>query len=161
MKKVFPHPLLSLFIILMWILLSGLTVGQFLLGVAVSIIAGRNMVYLRPEKVHIHNWHLLVKLFFRILADITRSNLAVASIILTGGEKKYQFGFMIVPLDLQNRTGLAVLACILTATPGTAWIAYDSKNSELLLHVLDLTDEAYWRNLIKRRYESLLLEIFK
>jgi len=68
---------------------------------------------------------------------------------------------MVVSLDLQDSTGLAVLACIITVTPGTVWIAYDSKSSELLLHVLGLTDEAYWRNLIKHRYENLLAEIFE
>lgn len=160
MKKFFPYPLLSLFVLFMWLLLSGFTVGQFLLGSAVCVIAGLSMVHLQPEKTHIRNWHLIPKLFFRVLIDITRSNLAVAYIILTRGRKKHQDGFMIIPLDLKNRMGLIVLAGIITSTPGTVWVGYDNKKGKLLLHVLDLTDEVYWRNLIKKRYESLLLEIF-
>ena len=54
---------------------------------------------------------------------------------------------------------LAVLACILTCTPGTAWVEYDSTANKLLIHVFDLVDEAYWIDLIKNRYERLLLEM--
>src|SRR3546814_1767457 len=51
-------------------------------------------------------------------------------------------GFILLPLDLRNRYGLAVLGIIITATPGTLWMQYDSARSVLLVHVLDLVDEA-------------------
>ena len=66
---------------------------------------------------------------------------------------------IVVPLDLRDPTGLAILACIVTSTPGTAWVEYSSTESKLLLHVFDLVDEAYWIDLIKNRYERLLLDI--
>jgi multicomponent K+:H+ antiporter subunit E len=53
-----------------------------------------------------------------------------------------------------------VLACILTATPGTAWVEFDSKDGWLLLHVLDLIDQETWVDIVKNRYEQPLLEIF-
>ncbi|MNV61329.1 putative monovalent cation/H+ antiporter subunit E [compost metagenome] len=65
-----------------------------------------------------------------------------------------------MPLDLRNRYGLAVLAIILTSTPGTLWVQYDRATGSLLLHVLDLIEEGEWIDLIKGRYERLLLEIF-
>ena len=70
-------------------------------------------------------------------------------------------GFVVIPLDLHDRTGLAVLACIVTSTPGTAWIEYAPDSGVLLIHVLDLVDEAEWVALIKNRYEALLMEIFE
>lgn len=160
MNKIFPHPVLSLFILLMWLLLSGFTVGQFLIGLGVALFGGMVMVLLDPPKVRIQNWHLLPLLFYRVVVDITISNLTVAYIIVTGRRTKKNKGFMFVPLDLRNRTALAVLGSIVTATPGTVWVAYDSKSSRLMLHVLDLHDETYWCALIKNRYERLLLEIF-
>ncbi|MGP1664783.1 MAG: Na+/H+ antiporter subunit E, partial [Rhodanobacter sp.] len=57
--------------------------------------------------------------------------------------------------------GLAVLACIITSTPGTIWVSYDSVRSVLLIHVLDLVDEQSWISSIKQRYERPLLEIFQ
>ena len=53
-------------------------------------------------------------------------------------------GFVRIPLDMRAPYGLAALACILTATPGTVWVDYDAAEGTMLLHVLDLTDEEEW-----------------
>ncbi|MFC7544175.1 Na+/H+ antiporter subunit E [Siccirubricoccus deserti] len=68
---------------------------------------------------------------------------------------------MLIPLDMRNPYGLAALACIVTATPGTVWVEYDSTRSTMLLHVLDLIDEAQWRQIIKDHYERPLMEVFE
>ena len=49
----------------------------------------------------------------------------------------------------------------ITATPGTLWLQYDRSRSILLLHVLDMVDDQQWIDLIKNRYERLLMEIFE
>lgn len=161
MRRIFPYPLLAISLILMWMLLTSFTPGQFLLGLGVAIICSFAMARLKPDKVHIRSWITIPKLFFIVLFDITMSNLAVARIILTPSRSKGKSGFMIITLDMADRTGIAVLGCILTATPGTAWIAYDSKSNELLLHVLYLDNEDKWRDLVKERYEKMLMEIFE
>jgi multicomponent K+:H+ antiporter subunit E len=56
---------------------------------------------------------------------------------------------------------LAALACIITATPGTLWVEYDSADNTMLLHVLDLIDDEEWVRIIKGRYEKRLMEIFE
>jgi multicomponent K+:H+ antiporter subunit E len=53
-----------------------------------------------------------------------------------------------------------VLACIITATPGTSWAGYDSSSGRLTMHILDLVAEETWIRTIKERYERRLLEIF-
>jgi multicomponent K+:H+ antiporter subunit E len=95
-----------------------------------------------------------------VAADIVRSNIAVALIVLgvTGRERKS--GFVHIPLDLRQPYGLAVLACIITSTPGTLWVSFDEATGTLTIHVLDLIDESEWIRTIKGRYERLLLEIF-
>lgn len=161
MTRIIPYPLLTLSLLVMWMILNGFSIGQGLIGLVVGLAGGFLMRLLKPEKVHIHSWIAVIRLIFRVCIDITLSNLAVARYILFGGVKKKKSGFITVPLELKNHTGLAVLSCIMTATPGTAWIAYNSKNSDLLVHILDLVDENYWQQFIKNRYESLLLEIFQ
>jgi multicomponent K+:H+ antiporter subunit E len=94
-----------------------------------------------------------------ILVDVWRSNVAVARLILLPGRHRPVSGFVTVPLELREPAALAILACILTCTPGTAWVEYDSTANKLLIHVLDLVDEAHWIDLIKNRYERMLLEI--
>ena len=64
-------------------------------------------------------------------------------------------------LETADTGGLAVLACIVTATPGTSWAQYDAAGSVLTLHVLDLLDEDEWVRLFKDRYERRLMEIFE
>ena len=53
-----------------------------------------------------------------------------------------------------------MLACIVTATPGTSWAHYEAAANVLTLHVLDLVDEGTWVRQFKDRYERRLLEIF-
>lgn len=161
MTRIIPYPLLTLSLLIMWMILNGFTFGQGLIGLVVGLAGGFLMRLLKPEKVHIHSWRAVVRLFLRVCVDITLSNLSVARYILFGGMKRKKSGFITVPLELKNHTGLAILSCIMTATPGTAWVAYNSKNSDLLVHVLDMIDEGYWQQFIKNRYESLLLEIFQ
>lgn len=119
------------------------------------------MAALQPSKPRIRRWDVIPRLFFVVLGDVFRSNVAVAGIILLGKRRERTSGFVIIPLELRDRTGLAVLACILTATPGTAWVEYHADNGRLLIHVLDLVDENAWIELIRNRYARMLSEIFE
>jgi multicomponent K+:H+ antiporter subunit E len=96
-----------------------------------------------------------------VLVDILRSNIAVGRIIVRSREPGVNAGFMTIPLDLSSRNGLAVLAIIITSTPGTTWVSHDAAKGTLLPHVLDLVDETVWIRTIKGRYERLLMEIFE
>ena len=61
---------------------------------------------------------------------------------------------------MRHPYGLTALAIIITATPGTVWIEYQSRDNSILLHVLDLIDEDEWIDIIRQRYEAPLMEIF-
>ena len=89
------------------------------------------------------------------------SNIAVARIILGMPRHPRRPGFMTIPLEMTSQTGLALLAVLLTSTPGTSWLEYNSKEGTLLIHVLDLDDEEALRDLIKNRYERILMEVFE
>ena len=159
MKRWIPHPLLALVLTAMWLLLNqSLAPGHILLGAAIALVACRGLAALRPEPVRMVSLRPIARLAGIVLADIVRSNLAVARIVLFPRQRVS--GFVRLPLELTNIHGLALLACILTATPGTAWVQLDRTTGILLVHVLDLVDETAWIELIKRRYEALLLEIF-
>lgn len=156
-----PYPLLSASLVLMWLALNGFTLGHLILGCIVSVFASWGMAALRPSKPRLAKWYLLPKLLGIVLYDIVRSNIAVASILITGSKGRLRSGFMTVPLELEDPTALALLAVVVTSTPGTAWLEYNSLSKTVLIHVLDLVDEEAWRSLIKGRYEALLMEIFQ
>jgi multicomponent K+:H+ antiporter subunit E len=160
MSRLSPYPLLTAALLVLWMVLTSFSPGQFVLGGVVAIAASRAMAALQPSKPRLGRWPRIVRLFAIVMLDILRSNIAVAGLILKR-RRPHKSGFVAIPLDLRDRTGLAVLACIVTSTPGTAWIDYSHDRNVLLIHVLDLTGDEEWVTLIKNRYESLLMEIFE
>lgn len=162
MKYWFPYPLLALLLLIIWLLVNqSVSVGQILLGSVLSLSLCWVVLSLDPQKSRIRKPALLVTLLGHIILDVARSNLAVARVILRGRHRKQTSGFLRLQLELQDRNALAVLACILAATPGTIWLEFDTAKRTLLLHILDLVDEQHWIDLIKMRYEAPLREIFE
>ncbi|KPF43490.1 Na+/H+ antiporter subunit E [Rhizobium sp. AAP43] len=154
-----PHPVLSACLVIMWLLLNDFTLGHLLLGSVVAVFGGWALASLRPDKPKIRKWHLIPKLAFLVFVDIIRSNAAVALLIVQGKRRPHTSGFIRLPLEIEHPMALAAMAVILTSTPGSAWLAYDSRKKTVLIHVLDLVDEEAWIATVKHRYEALLLEI--
>lgn len=161
MTRLIPYPIMMASLVVTWLLLTTFSVGQFIVGLGVAYIAGQGLAALQPAKPRLRRWDLIPKLILIVLYDIIRSNIAVVSIIVRGRGQESRSGFMTIPLDLRDPTGLAVLSIIITSTPGTAWLDYNASRGTLLLHVFDLVDESEWLDLIKNRYEHLLREIFE
>lgn len=160
MRRWLPHPWLALALFVTWLLLTqSFSPGQILLGGAVALFATHAMAALKPEPVKLRRPSAMVKLLATVITDIVRSNFAVASIVLFRRRDRVS-GFINLPLEIRHPYGLAILAVIITATPGSLWVEYDRRRNTVLVHVLDLVDEEQWVSLIKRRYEVLLLEIF-
>jgi multicomponent K+:H+ antiporter subunit E len=161
MTRVIPHPVLSALLVGLWLLLNqSVSPGHIFLGSVLGVAGGVALSALQIPTVRMHRPGVAAWLAFIALADIIRSNFAVAGIVLTPG-RDAQSGFLAIPLELRNHYGLAVLACIITSTPGTVWVKFDSTEGILLIHVLDLVDEAAWTSVIKNRYERRLVEIFE
>lgn len=164
MRRWLPFPLLTLALLAVWLLLNeSAAPGTVILGGVLSLGAVRALTALDPPKgrFRFQRPRVALALAWCVLADIVRSNIAVARIILRPGKGRRIAGFVRIPLDLRAPYGLATLACIITATPGTLWVEYDSASNTILLHVLDLIDEGAWVETIKERYETRLMELFE
>lgn len=162
MSRILPHPILSAFLLLLWLLLQqSVSTGNILLGAAIGIVAGYAMSALQPERLRLNKWWLIPRFAGLVLYDIVRSNIAVASIVLQNERLPRSAGFITIPLEIRHRMGLAILAIIITSTPGTVWLEFDEREGTLLIHILDLVDEETWIEIIKGRYERMLLEIFR
>lgn len=161
MKGVFRYPLIALSLTLLWLLINqSLALAHILFGLTAALFVTWVMALLEVKPARARLTSAIPRLAGSVLKDIIRSNIAVARIILSRRVQSTS-GFVRIPLDTTNRYCLAGLACIITATPGTLWMEHDTRRNILLLHVLDLVDEQYWIDLIKQRYESLLMEIFE
>jgi multicomponent K+:H+ antiporter subunit E len=162
MKRLLPLPLYSLALGAMWLMLNGsVEPAHILLGLALGWSGGLVLARLQPPLGRVrHRATTVFVLFCLVLADIVRSNIAVARIVLDPRARGRSSGFISMPLESRHPGALAVLACIITATPGTSWARYDAEKNVLSIHVLDLSDEAAWITQFKARYERRLLEIF-
>ncbi|WP_309894601.1 Na+/H+ antiporter subunit E [Archangium sp.] len=162
MRRLLPSPALSVALLLMWILLmQSLSAGTLVLGAALALFWPAVTVGLRPTPVRLRRPLVMVRLFFRVVLEMLRSNAEVAWAILTRRSHDIRSGFVFIPLELRDPNGLAVLATIVTFTPGTAWAQLSADKRVLLLHVLAIQSETELVASIKQHYERPLREIFE
>jgi multicomponent K+:H+ antiporter subunit E len=161
MARRLSFPLASAGLLLLWLLLNQtLSLGHILLGILAAIGGGWALTLLELPKARVRRPAAMVQLAALVLADIIRSNIAVARIILSLRARERRSGFVDIPLDVRDPYALAALAGIITSTPGTLWVNFEATSGTLTIHVLDLIDDSEWIRTIKGRYERLLLEIF-
>ena len=160
MTRLLPFPVLSAALFGVWVLLTGFSPGHVLLAGLVALIVPRVMLSLDVEKPRIRFGWSMARLAGIVVVDIVRSNIAVGRIVLLRPAHR-RSGFIRLPIELESRYALSVLAVIITATPGTLWLQHEARRKVILIHVLDFVDEDAWVALIKNRYEKLLMDIFE
>ena len=162
MRGLLRYPALSIALVVLWLLLvQSASVGNVLLGLGLAlfwIAAGARFAggAPRPRKPVV-----MAKLFARVVGDMLRSNAEVLWVLRTRRSRGIDSRFVPIPLELAAPAGLAVLAMIVTFTPGTAWVELSADKRVLLLHVFSASDDAQVVAAIKGRYERPLREIFE
>ena len=161
MTRFIPYPVLGIFLFFIWMALGdAITPGRTLLGIVIAIVGTWLMAALRLDEPTMRKPMAAVRLFVAVSIDVIRSNIAVARIIGRPGRPQTS-GFLVIPLEMRDPTALAILAGIITATPGTIWVSFDPRVGTLVLHILDLVDEAEWIRVIQGRYERMLMAVFE
>ncbi|HET9596681.1 MAG TPA: Na+/H+ antiporter subunit E [Anaeromyxobacteraceae bacterium] len=162
MRRLVHHPALSAALFALWLVLAqSISAGTLLLGGALALAAPALAAGLRPLPVRVRRPLVAARLAARVVLDALRANATVIRTILGAGARDQPSRFVRVPLEVRDPNALAVLAMIITATPGTAWAEVSTDRRALLLHVLSVHDEAAVVDDIKRRYERPLMEIFE
>jgi len=160
-RWLFPHPLLTLLLALVWILLqNNFSAGMAVFGLILGILIPRLTVVWwpdRPVRLHLGQMvgYMLVGLW-----DILVAKVQVAWIVLTKPNSKLRPAWIVVPLDLRQPEAITILAGTITLTPGTVSADLSDEGHSLLVHVLHTDDPDSVRDEIKDRYERRLKEIF-
>lgn len=161
LARVFPHPLLSAALLGTWLLLhNSLAPGQILLGGILALTLSWWVTRVWPEPVRLRRPGRWLRYLGRLLWDIVIANLEVARLILRRPVTTLRPGFIAMPLDLEDEFALAVLAATITLTPGTISVEVLPDPPRLLIHCLDVVDEATLIATLKYRYEAPLKEMF-
>ncbi|MDD0976119.1 Na+/H+ antiporter subunit E [Pseudomonas fontis] len=162
MKRLFPAPLLSLSLWLLWLVLNlSISPGNLLLGALLGFLAPILMAPLRPLPVRIRRPGTILRLIARVGIDVVISNLQVARGVWRAHRHPPRSRFVTIPLELRDAHGLAALSMITTVVPGTIWSELALDRSALLLHVFELDDDAPFIQHFKDTYERPLMEIFE
>ncbi len=161
-RRLFPAPLLSVVLFILWLLLNhSVSAGQMVLGCLVAIVIPVLTSGLRPLPVRIRRPGTVLRLALRVVKDTIASNLAVARLFIHPSSRRHPSGFVHIPLKMRDPNGLAVLAMIVCITPGTAWAELSLDRTVLLLHVLELDDPQATIEHVQSCYERPLMEIFE
>lgn len=156
-------PVLMLALIGLWLLLNQtLALSQVVVGVILAVVLASATSTLRPVQARLRRLDVVAWLVLVVFMDIVRSNVNVILIVLgLTAERGSRSGFLRIPIELRDPHGLAGLAMIVTATPGTVWAGLSPDGDALMLHVLRLKDDAGLIRQIKDRYERPLMQIFE
>jgi multicomponent K+:H+ antiporter subunit E len=158
-KRLLPHPVTTLAVAASWLLLNGTVhpshlVLASLLGVAIPYW----LRHLLPHDVRPRRLDIALRLVGRLLLDVVVSNLQVARRIL-GPESAIRPRFVWVPLTTRNDHATALLAAMITMTPGTLSADVSDDGGWLLVHAFDVDDEAALVEQIKSRYEAPIMQV--
>jgi multicomponent K+:H+ antiporter subunit E len=161
MKKLLPHPILTLILWIIWLLLNNtLAMGHIVLGGILAIIIPIMTSSFWPEKVCISHPKILIKYLFVVLWDILIANVIVAKLILSNKDK-LQPKFLHIPLDIEDPVAISILANTISLTPGTVSCDLNADRTVLLVHGLHEENPQATIDEIKQRYEAPLKEIFE
>jgi multicomponent K+:H+ antiporter subunit E len=161
MKRWLPHPGISLLIVALWLLLQqSVSAANLLAALAIGVALPRLVDGLIGLSSRPRRGGTALRLAGVVLYDIVRSNLTVARIVLSPASRP-QPAWVPVPLDLRHPTAIALLASMVTNTPGTVSCVVDEREHLLLVHALDTRDPQALAAEIKQRYEQPLKEMFE
>lgn len=162
LRRLVPQPVLSIVLLAMWLVLArSISAAQIVLGLTIALIVPVLVSGLWPASTRIRRPLTILRYTLLVCGDVLHSNAVVAWGVLRWRWKPPAHRFVIIPLDLRDPAGLAVLSMVTTIVPGTVWSELAPDRTALLLHVWDAPDEATFVTQFKVRYETPLREIFE
>lgn len=160
LSRLIPMPVNSALLFIVWLLMNNtLASGHLFLAAVLAIVIPLMVKGLQSKQPSIGKPFLAFRYSLLVLMDIVIANMQVAVLIL-GPLKRLQPGFVAVPLDIEQKLPITLLASTVSLTPGTVSCDVSADHRWLYIHVLNLVDEQALIDEIKTRYEAPLKEIF-
>lgn len=155
-----PHPWLSVVLLVLWLLLvNSFSPGHVLLGALLGLAIPAFTHRFWTSAPEVRRWGPVFRLVPVYVWDVVVANLAVAALILSFWRSPRP-AWIVIPLDIRDPYAIAVLASMISMTPGTVSSHLTADRLQLLVHVVDTDDPDHEVTRIKRRYEQALKEIF-
>lgn len=161
MRRLLPHPLLTVTLTVLWLLLVNQpSAGQLVLGALLGWLIPFATSRFWPEHIRIRHPLTLLRYLAVLVIDIVRGSFHVARLILRGPAHLRPV-FIEIPLALETDLAISLLANTISLTPGTVSALLSEDKRTLVVHTLDTDDAAALIADIKQRYEAPLKKIFE
>jgi multicomponent K+:H+ antiporter subunit E len=161
-RRLFPHPYLTLTLIVLWFLLvNRWALGSLVFAVILATIIPLITSAWWPNRALIRRPLGLAAYSVLVLWDVIVANFQVAWIVLFMPRDRIRSAWVTVPLDLTSPEAISLLAGTITMTPGTVTADMSACGRALLIHSLHAPDPDAVRDQIKSRYETRLKRIFE
>lgn len=162
LRRLFPHPWLTLLLIVTWMLLvNGTKLGSLVMAIILGTIIPLMTAAYWPNRPRLRDPLGAIAYILIVVYDIVKSNFVVARIVLFMPNDKIQSRWIPIPIDLRTPEAITVLAGTITMTPGTLTADMSACGRVLLIHSLHAPDPDAIREEIKTRYEARLKRIFE
>ena len=162
LRRLLPHPLLTLLLTVVWLLLvNTVTLGNLILGFVFGVIIPLITEPVWQERPRMRRPVKMAVYTLIVLWDICVANVVVAWTILTKSNQQIKSQWVVVPLELSRPEAITILAGTITMTPGTVSSVLSANADHILVHTLDTDDPEAVAAEIKHRYERRLKEIFE
>lgn len=154
------HPWISVFIALAWLMLQGsLAPVHWLWGAILGLVLPWAAHDFIGPSSGVRPTAAIPRLVLRVVADIVVANLVVARLVLDPWRQPRP-AWLRVRHGLADPRAVALLATIITTTPGTVSCVIEEESGDVLVHALDAEDPAAVAAEIMERYVAPLAEIF-
>ena len=161
MNKIIPHPILSVSLLLVWLLLNNtIAPGHIVLGAILAILIPWFSSSFWEERVCAKHPLTFIKFVCIVLYDIVVANIVVARQVL-GSNSDLEPKLFKLPITIEHPLGISILASTISLTPGTVSCDLSEDRNHLLIHGLSVSDVEEEIKTILQRYEKPLLEVFQ
>lgn len=161
LKRLFPHPLLSLLLFVTWMLLvNEFKRGSLVMALILAIVIPMLTAAYWENRPKVKDVPAFAAYCLLVMWDVIVANFQVAKIILFMRNEDIKSAWIPVPIELKTPEAITMLAGTITMTPGTVSSVLSADGRSLLIHALDTGDPDAMRAQIKTRYERRLKEIF-
>ncbi|WP_291727300.1 Na+/H+ antiporter subunit E [Leisingera sp. F5] len=161
-RRLFPHPLLTLLLTLTWLLLvNGWSLNSLVFGLMLGVLIPFVTQPYWPNRPKLRRPLKIAEYILVVVLDIVQANIIVARIVLFKPNANRRPNWITIPLDLKTPEAITALAGTITMTPGTLSADVSDEGHALLVHCLDAPNPDAVRDEIKQRYERRLMEIFE
>jgi len=160
-RRWFPHPVLTLVLIGLWLSLNNsVSPGNVLVAIVLGGLIPAYTANFWPDRPKLRAPGTVVVFLVIFIWDVIVANLQVAYLVLFRSPQSLRTHWICIPLDLRQPEAITILCGTISLTPGTISSDLSADGKSLLVHCLDVENPAAEAQRIKARYERRLKAIF-